>query len=169
MSQRAQSFADQFDEVHNAVLEVARSAGDDDWSIPCPGTGWPVGGVFRHIARWYILHMELATAFIMNGPFLEQTASWHGVDRLNTQFAATRPKAETIALLRTNGAAMAAFIRAMSDEQLDRIGKLPAASMEFSCEALVERMLINHASTHLAEIRSALSSARKPAVESVAQ
>lgn len=163
MSTRALTLARRFEEVHIDVLELAWATGEEEWSYPCPVTGWPVGGVFRHIARAYLFEMHCIAAFVSGSPLPPEFTDWAILDRWNLQFTINRPKDETIALLQTLGPAAGTFIGAMSAAQLDCVRYFPLAASEFSGEDMVKHVLLAHPLPHLEDIRTALT--RSSAIE----
>ena len=77
------------------------------------------------------------------------------IDKMNAEHAvqyANATKAETLALLRQNGAAAAAMVRGLGDAQLDRVG----GSMGMSAAQAIERVLIGHVNDHHNSIRKAI-------------
>jgi hypothetical protein len=64
-------------------------------------------------------------------------------------------KAETLALLRQNGAAAVAAVRAFGDAELDRTATFPMGTM--SVAQVVERILTGHANDHHGTIKRALA------------
>lgn len=157
MSTRAGFLSKRFEESHNDVLELAWATSEKEWSRQCLDTGWPVGGVFRHIARSYLIEIDCAAAFVSQSPFPSEFIAWERLDRWNTQFAINRPKDETVTLLQTAGITTRAFIGALSDEQLDYVRYFPLADTDWSAEEMVEYVLIAHPEPHLEEIRAALA------------
>jgi hypothetical protein len=63
-------------------------------------------------------------------------------------------KAETLALLRQNGAAAVAAVRGFGDAELDRTVTFPMGML--SLAQVVERILTGHAKDHHATIRKAI-------------
>ena len=153
MSTRAGSLAKRFEEVHNDVLELAWATSEEEWSRQCHPTGWPIGGVFRHIARSYLLEMHCAAAFVSQSPFPPEFMDWSLLDRWNIQFTINRPKDETVMLLQTAGIT----ISALSDDQLNGVRYFPLADTDWSAEEMVEYVLIAHSGPHLEEIHAALA------------
>ena len=64
-------------------------------------------------------------------------------------------KAETLALLRQNGAAAVATVRGLGDTELDRTVTFPMGTL--TAAQVVERVLIGHADDHHGTIRKAIA------------
>jgi hypothetical protein len=84
--------------------------------------------------------------------------SWDDVNGINDRRAEANKgctKAQVLGELRDDGAAMAAYIRGLSDEQLDRKGALAlAGGAEVSAEQLIQGcVLIDHVRGHLKSIQ----------------
>jgi hypothetical protein len=65
-------------------------------------------------------------------------------------------KEETLELLRANGAAAAAAVRGLIDEQLERTGTVPVfGNTSVSAQQVIERVLIGHLGMHLPSMKAA--------------
>jgi hypothetical protein len=82
----------------------------------------------------------------MNMEMLHKSNAEHAVQHAHTT------KAETLALLRQNGAAAAATVRGLGDAELDRVG----GSMGMTAAQMIERILIGHVNDHHGSIRKAV-------------
>jgi hypothetical protein len=69
------------------------------------------------------------------------------------EFASTT-KAETLALLHTNGAKAAGIVRGLSDAELDRSGTVLVGVPPMTAAQAIEGILINHVNEHLGSIRA---------------
>jgi hypothetical protein len=93
-----------------------------------------------------IAHGQPVPALTMD--MIHQGNAAHAVQHANCT------KAETLALLRQNGAAAAATVRGLADLELDRTATLPLGTM--SAAQVIERILIGHVHDHHGGIRTAI-------------
>ena len=96
------------------------------WRSHCKDEGWSVGVTAHHMAATYPLLLE-ATRTLTDGGTLPPNLVELG-DRFNAEHArdhANCTREETVALLRRGGETVAAFIRGLSDAQLDRNSPTP--------------------------------------------
>jgi hypothetical protein len=83
---------------------------------------------------------------------MEQLAQWNAAA---AQENAAQPKGVAMERLRTNAPAAIAYVRGLSDEQLQRTGTLPFGGDPMTAEAVIEHVLIGHPRGHLASIQVA--------------
>jgi hypothetical protein len=65
-------------------------------------------------------------------------------------------KAESLDLLRNNGAKLSAFVAGLSDADLDCKGSMPAFGGEFSAEQLIETIIFRSAGQHFESMKTAI-------------
>lgn len=114
----------------------------------------PVGVVAHHVGDMIPTLTEIARRRACG----EQTPSID-VNTVNARHAAVNPKpdqAETVTLLRDNGARAAEVIRELSDDSLDRAG----AESRFTAEQVIRRVLIGHFAMHQGSIQATVGSFR---------
>jgi hypothetical protein len=106
----------------------------------------------------YPLEIQLALALAAGRPI--EGVSWSDVHALNLAHASEHDavgKEETLVLLRTNSAAAAGAIRALSDVQLDRAASVSLnADAPLTCQYFIEDHALRHSYHHLARIRATL-------------
>ena len=158
MGQRSSALADQFEQAIAELTEAIEKYPDDKWTAGTGPEGWNVAAVAQHVSGQFPLEMEYLNAAAEGRPL--PTYSWDDVNAKNDGRAASNAnatKAEVLRELRDNAADAAAFVRGLSDEQLDRKSPLALANgAEVSLQQLIEGgILIDHARAHLASIRAA--------------
>ena len=81
----------------------------------------------------------------------------HTLDQVRKSFNGATSKADVLRELREGAASAAAYVRGLSDDQLDRTGELAlAGGVTVNTQALIEGgVLIDHVRGHLASIRAA--------------
>jgi uncharacterized protein (TIGR03083 family) len=154
MSERARSLAERFEQANRELVQTVERLSDAQWKTKTTAEGWSVGVVAHHVAGGHAgiaaLVQKIASGEPvppMNMETLHKANAEHAIQHASTT------KAETLALLRQNGAAAAATVRSLEDVQLDRIG----GSMGMSAAQVIERILIGHVHDHHGSIRRAIA------------
>jgi len=155
MSERAAALAAEFERVNNELIATVEGLSDAQWRTTCAAEGWPVGVTAHHVA---VSHGPVAglAMLIANGQPLPGITPAQ-IDAGNAQHArehANCTRAETVALLRNEGARAAGLVRGLSDEQLDRTAPFFGGA-PWSAADVVQRILIGHPQSHLASIQQA--------------
>lgn len=155
---RAQELAERFEQVNEAVIGTVAACDDAAWGSVCHDEGWPVAFTAWHIGDGHATIMGLIGAVAAGQPAPPVTAALlDAANAANAGRHAQCPKADALALLRENGDAVAAAIRALSDEQLDRTAAIElAGGQSLSVQQLIEAVLTGHAGQHLASIHAAV-------------
>lgn len=158
MSQRSSTLADQFEQAIAELGQAIEKYPDDKWLASTGPEGWNVVALAQHVSGQFPLEMEYITA-AAEGRSLP-SYSWDDINAKNNGRASKNTnvsKAEVLRELRENAASAAAFVRGLSDEQLDNKAPLALANgAEVTLQQLIEGgILIDHARAHLASIRVA--------------
>jgi len=157
MGARASALADQFQQQIDELAKAIEQCPADKWGALCGEEQWTVAATAHHVAVQFPLEMEYLLACSTGTPMPSRTwddiNAWNG--RHAQQFSAIS-KEEALKALRQNSAPVAAWVRALTDEQLDRTAPLPLADgANVSTEQLVlGGVLIDHARAHAASIRA---------------
>ncbi len=158
MGKRSDALAGQFEEAVADFAKAVEECSDTGWAAICNAEGWTVAQTAQHVAGQFPLEMEFITAAAEGKPMPAYT--WDDVNGKNDSRAArnrSASKAAVLQELRAGAASTAAYLRALSDEQLDRTGALSLADgASVSAQQLIEGgVLIAHVTGHLESIRSA--------------
>ena len=160
MNPRAQALAVTLEKGAAALTEFAGKLTDTEWQTRLPKDGRKVGVVVHHVATMYPLEIQLAQKLAAGGVIDDVT--WDNVHAINAAHARDHDKVtkeEALALLRTNAAAAAAAIRAMSDASLDLVAPNSLyGNAPLSCQFMLEDHAVRHSFHHLAKIRAAVGS-----------
>jgi hypothetical protein len=158
MKTRAQVLASTLEQGADALAALASSLTPTQWEARLPRDGRKVGVVVHHVASLYPLEIELARTLAAGGALTEVT--WDTVHAMNARHANEHDgvtREETVALLRTNANAAARAIRAMTDEELDKVAPNSLyGGAPLTCQFMLEDHAVRHSFHHLAGIRAAL-------------
>ena len=154
-SERSTALADDFVAANGEVVAFATSCSEDAWVLRVPGEEWTVGVVVHHIGEGHANALRWLDG-MARGDGVSDTAE--GIDEANALHARRASgvqQAETVALLRENGARLEALLRSLSDEELDRAAPFgPAGGRALPTGALAA-VAARHAREHLAHAQEA--------------
>jgi hypothetical protein len=158
MGKRSDDLAAQFEKAVDELAKAIESYPDADWQKKRGPEGWSVAGTAQHVSGQFPLEMEYITAAAEGKPMPQY--SWDDINGRNDSRAAKNEgvsKADVVRELRDGAKTTAAYIRGLSDQQLDSKGALKLADgAEVSAEQLIlGGVLIDHVNGHLQSIRSA--------------
>jgi hypothetical protein len=157
MSQRAEEIVKRFTTFNNEMIAFVENCPEKDWSKVCSGENWPVGVVARHVAASHYRALGLAKMIVARKQLPE--LSRENIDQANAEHAAKHAdctKDEVLGLLRENGSAISEYIAGLDDDDLDRTGRLAVAGGAVSTQQVVENIIIQSATEHLASLRAAI-------------
>jgi hypothetical protein len=157
MGKRSDDLAAEFERAVDDLAKAIESCSDADWNKRTP-EGWNVASTAQHVSGQFPLEMEYISAAAEGKPMPGYT--WDDINNRNDNRAAKNTgvsKADVVRELRDGAKSTAAYIRKLTDEQLDRTGKLAlAGGADVSTEQLLRGgVLIEHVTGHLQSIRSA--------------
>ena len=156
MSVRGRELATRLDEINQQVIDLV--SGDADLSVTCPSEGWTAAAVGAHIGGAHRGILEGLIQPIVAGREVPSTVgpSNEGNARQAAENAAL-PREQILRLLRDHGAMATAYLRSLSDEDLDRTATIPIfGENPVTAETVIERVLIGHASDHANSLRQGL-------------
>ena len=158
MGKRSDELAATFEQAVAEFAATVERCSDAQWAAACSAEGWTVAQTAQHVSGQFPLEMEFITAAAEGKPL--PTYTWDDINGKNDGRASRHSsvtKADVLNELRDGAASTAAYIRALSDEQLDRTGALGlAGGASVSTQQLLEGgVLIEHVTGHLASIRAA--------------
>ena len=161
MSARAQTLAEQFEQVNQEAIAAVEACDDGAWRAVSTAEGWPAAFTAWHIGDGHATIMGLITTVANGQPPPPVTAAMLDArNAANLAEHATCSRQDVLHLLRQNGAATTNAIRGLSDEQLDRTAVLELfGGTPLSVQQLVEGVLIGHARHHLASLQAGIQAA----------
>ncbi len=158
MSQRAKTLAVQIDQFRDDIIAFVEKLSDEDWKKVCDWEQWPVGVTARHLGAGHLAIYEMA-GMIIKGEALPQL-TMDQINEMSKQDAREHmdcTKSEALDHLRTNGDKMVEFVSKLSDEDLDRKGRMPAFGGDFTTEQFINIIIFQNGLQHLDSMKSALS------------
>ena len=158
MGERAAALAQQFEQAVVDLAETIEKLPDERWSSARTAEGWTVAATAQHVSGQFPLEMEYITAAAEGRG--APGYSWDDINGKNDGRAAANTaatKADVLAEVRDSAASTAAYIRGLSDAQLDATIPLPlAGGADVSTQQLIEGgVLIDHVRGHMASIVAA--------------
>jgi hypothetical protein len=156
---RSDALASQFEQAVAEFARTVESCSADQWRAVCGSENWTVAATAQHVAGQFPVEREFIHEAATGGKGL--TYTWADINASNDGRAADNTacsKEDVLKLLRESGASMAAFVRGLSDDQLDRTAPLALADgASVAAQQLIEGgVLIDHVKGHLQSIRSAM-------------
>jgi len=158
-STRANALADRLEQGVRSLIAFAGTLSDAEWRTAVPHDGRTIGVIVHHVASVYPIEIQLAQYIAEGQSVVGVTAAV--IDEMNANHArehAAVTQQEAIDLLRQNGAAAAAAIRALSDEQLAQAAPVSLyADAPLTCQFVLEDHAVRHSYHHLSRLRRAVA------------
>jgi hypothetical protein len=152
MPSRAEELANTFEQAVSDFAQTIEQIPDDKWKSKGGPEGWTIAGVAQHVSGQFPLEMEFITAAAEGKEM--PGYSWDDINSRNESRAemnSNASKQDVLRELREGAASTAAYVRGLSDEQLDRKGALAlAGGAEVTAEQLIQGgVLIDHVRGHM--------------------
>ena len=157
MSARAEELATTFEQANQQVIELG--AGDADLGVTCPAEGWTAAALGAHVGGSHFGIVEHLIKPIVAGQELEpfDLTSFNEGNAKQAAENAALPREQILTLLRDHGAMAAAFLRGLSDEELDRTTIMPVfGTAPVTAQQVSEWVLIGHPLDHANSLRQGL-------------
>ncbi len=158
VAMRSQQYAAQFGDLNARAIAVVDGCGDDEWPLPSVEAGRSEAVVAYHIAEVQRAFDRMLAA-LAAGETYTPTVSAEEIDARNALHAVEQAgvgKAETLGLLQTHGAAIAATLHGLDDDTLGRFAGT-FGGHEMTVAQVVEWIVIGHTAEHLASIETVLA------------
>jgi hypothetical protein len=156
MSARAKELAARLEEINQDVIDLI--SGATDLSVTCPSEGWTAAAVAAHIGGAHRGILEGLIQPVVAGR--EISSSVGPTDEGNARQAAENaalPRDQILRQLRDHGAMATAYLRSLSDEDLDRTVTLSfTGENPVTAQQVIEWVLIGHAADHANSLRQGL-------------
>lgn len=158
MSQRADHIAARVQSFSDEVTAYVGNLSDNDWTKTCDAEQWTVGVTAHHIGAAHLAIFNIAEMIIKGEPLPPLTMDQiNAMSNEQAQKHAHCTKAQAMEQLKTNSAKMVAFIKGLTDEDLDRKGSMPAFGGEVTTEQLIGYVVFESAAEHYESIKTALN------------
>jgi hypothetical protein len=153
-SARAEQLAREFEQINAEVIAFVEACDDATWKAQCADDERSVGAVAQHIADGHRGVTQWVSTLAAGQPV---TVTMDQIHDANAQAAAThgqRSQSEVVESLRRRGAAAAALVRGLSDDDLARSAPFgPAGGIPLSAEMIIVRAMLGHPRGHLETMR----------------
>lgn len=155
---RGDTLATRLEQGATALAEFARTLTTAEWETRVPRDTRKIGVTVHHVASMYPLEIDLTRKLAQGEPIVGVT--WDDIAVVNASHAKEYDqvtKEAALALLARNSAAAAAYVRSLSDEELDRAAPVSLnANAPLTCQFFVEDHALRHSYHHLARMRATL-------------
>ena len=154
MSQRAKDISYRIKSFTEDVIAFVMNLSDKDWRKECAEEQWPVGVTARHIAG----HLSITdmASVIVKGEDLPSLTMDQIVDMANRSARehADCTKSEVLELLQKSSSETVDYYAGLSDDELDRKGRMPAFGGDVTTEQVAEFVIFNSAAQHLKSMQA---------------
>ena len=137
------------------VIAVAGGCSQADWMMGCVKEQRSVGVLFDHIAAGDSQWVRWVQEFVDGRPVELTVETLTQRNAEHAHRAVARPRAETVADLKAGSARTSAFIRTLTDEQLELTQEFAWAGTQ--SVSWVAGGAVRHANGHLRSIKESLS------------
>ena len=154
----ATELADRLEAGAQALAAFAHGLTDAEWYSHMPHDNRTLGVIVHHVASVYPIEIQLAQTIASGNAVTGVTMDdIHVMNAKHAADFAAVTKDEALDLLRTNSAAAAAAIRALSEEQLAQAAPVSLYSnAPLTCQFVLEDHAVRHSYHHLAGLRRAV-------------
>jgi uncharacterized damage-inducible protein DinB len=161
MSERAAALADEFQRAIDEVDAFIDEVSDEGWQASCPAEQCTVAALICHIGNANSGMMQSIIKPIAEGTPRPEFSP-EELNKWNAQAAqqyANASREQARELLRAGAAPAIAYVRGLTDEQLDTSFDIPMRPEPVTLEAMVVHGLTGHPREHLASARAAAGQA----------
>jgi hypothetical protein len=159
MGSRAEALAAKFEQVNGECIEAVAVA-NGNLDVICPAEGWTAAAVGAHIGGSHQGILENLIKPAVEGrelPKFDLTSFAEGNAKAAQENAAM-PQEQILAMMREHGENAAAYLRSLSDEDLDRPTNFsPAGDQPVTAQQIIEWVLIGHPADHGKSLKQGLS------------
>jgi hypothetical protein len=156
MTQRSESLANRLQQANDALLAAVEHSTAEQWQARCADGEWTQGFSGYHAGASIGNITGMVQAMADGQPFAPVT--FNQIDQMNAEFLSQHAdctRDETLALIRQNSPASVAFVRNLTDQQLDHKVSLAVGLPEMSVEQVIEMLMIGHPAGHMQSILNA--------------
>jgi len=157
MSSRAEQLANELQQVTDEMTATIEAIPDAAWQNRCGPEQCTVAALACHIADGYSGLLDYLVKPIVEGregPRFSREDLARG-NAAAAEENAAQPKSVVLERLRTQAPPVIAYVRDLSDEDLQHTGALPMGGDPMTAEAVITHVLIGHPRGHLASILAA--------------
>ena len=156
MGKRTIDLAERFKALNDEMIAFVEACPDEKWRKACPGEGWPVGVVIRHVAASHFGALGLVKMIVAGEKLPDLTGD--AIDRMNLKHADKHrdcTRDEVLKSLREIGGSAVGYLAELGDADLDRIGHIAVAGGDLTVEQIIENIILLSAGEHLDHAKAA--------------
>jgi hypothetical protein len=158
MGTRAEALAAQLEQINEQCIEAVATANGNLGAI-CPAEGWTAAALGAHIAGGHTGIIEALIKPVVEGrevaPF--KLSDFDEPNAKSSAENAAMPHEQVMAMLHEHGENAVAYLRSLSDEDLDRTAMLSTmGDQPVSAQQLIEWVLIGHPAEHGQSLKQGL-------------
>jgi len=159
MNQRAIHLSKRIEAFRDDVVAFVESLSDGDWKKKCEWEQWTVGVSARHLGAGHLAISGMLDRIVKGEPLPQLT-----MDQINAKsnkdarLHMNCTKAEALELITKNGDQLTTFVAALSDDDLDRKGSMPAFGGEITTAQLIEYVIFKSGNRHFDKMKSSVFS-----------
>lgn len=155
MSERSKALSRRLDAFNEEMIAFVETCSEEGWKKRCPQEDWGVGVTARHVAAGHYDAVEFAKQIVAGEPLPDLTMAQ--IVEMGNQHArdhAETTREEVLGMLKKNGSAVVEYAAGLSDEELDRKGRLSIMGGEVTAEQIFEFIILQSGGEHLANMRT---------------
>jgi hypothetical protein len=157
MSQRAKDISQRIESLKNEVVAFVETLSEDDWKKPCEWEEWPVGVTARHLGAGHFGISKLLGMIVAGKELPQMTMDQvHEMSKKDSREHMDCTKTEALEQLRKNGAALAAYVAGLSDDELDRKASMPAFGGAVTTAQMIDYIIFQSAASHFDSMKTAV-------------
>lgn len=158
MSARSAQLASQTDDAITRIIAFVEEVPEDKWTAFCEPEQCTVAALATHCAVSTVGVLNALVKPVSQGeaPPPITPEQLHAGNAENARKNATRARADVLADLQAYGAEASAYVRGLSDAELQRTAVLFFSPEPVTADFVIEHVLIGHPLEHLESMRTAV-------------
>jgi len=157
MSGRAKDMAKRIESFRDEVIAFVDNLSGAGWKAVCAAEEWGVGTTARHLGAGHLAIKGLLGMIIEGKELPDLTMEQvNAMSDKDSRAHADCTKAEALEELKKNGADLAAYVANLTEEELDRKGRMRAFGGEASVSQVIDAIVFQSGRQHLASMKAAL-------------
>lgn len=154
MPTQAQELATKLKKFNEEMIAFVESVPEAAWRKPCHGEQWTVGVVARHVGAGHYAIMELAKMIIAGTLMADFTSDQVAAsNKAHAAKHAACTREEVLSILAHKGNKLVAYVKGLSDADLDKQANISDFGGEISVRQLLKATILKSGGEHLESMR----------------